>query len=151
MNRRNVLAGLGGIVAGGGALLGTGAFSTVSADRTVTVSTADDDSGSALVGFSPTSSYASVSSGTLQLDLSNVNLDATVTLTGVFDIVNNHSAQIALNSPWTVSANGISVTLTPGSSTVASGSSTAVDVEIVTDGAASGASLNQTVTIDVTA
>ncbi|WP_254861678.1 hypothetical protein [Halovivax gelatinilyticus] len=43
MNRRNVLVGLGGIVAGGGALLGTGAFSSVTAERDVEVHVADDD------------------------------------------------------------------------------------------------------------
>jgi hypothetical protein len=32
MNRRAALLGLGGVVAGGGALLGTGAFTTVEAD-----------------------------------------------------------------------------------------------------------------------
>ncbi|SIR40340.1 hypothetical protein [Natronorubrum daqingense] len=42
MNRRNVLVGLGTIVAGGGAALGTGAFSTVEADRTIEVTTTGD-------------------------------------------------------------------------------------------------------------
>ena len=42
MNRRNVLVGLGGLVAGGGALIGTGAFDTVEAERTVSVETAGD-------------------------------------------------------------------------------------------------------------
>ena len=42
MNRRNVLIGLGGLVAGGGALVGTGAFDTVEAERDVTVETAGD-------------------------------------------------------------------------------------------------------------
>jgi len=42
MNRRNVLVGLGTIVAGGGAALGTGAFSQVEADRTAAISVADD-------------------------------------------------------------------------------------------------------------
>lgn len=42
MNRRNVLVGIGAIVAGGGAALGTGAFSQVSAERDVSVSVADD-------------------------------------------------------------------------------------------------------------
>lgn len=37
MNRRNVLAGLGTIVAGGGAALGSGAFSTTEASRTLDV------------------------------------------------------------------------------------------------------------------
>ncbi|MFP8889648.1 hypothetical protein ACLI4U_07735 [Natrialbaceae archaeon A-CW2] len=41
-NRRNVLIGLGTIVAGGGAALGTGAFSTVEAQRTVNVNIIDE-------------------------------------------------------------------------------------------------------------
>ena len=41
-NRRSVLIGLGGLVAGGGALVGTGAFDTVEAQRTVSVETAGD-------------------------------------------------------------------------------------------------------------
>lgn len=42
MNRRNVLVGLGTIVAGGGAALGTGAFSQVEADRTANIEVTDD-------------------------------------------------------------------------------------------------------------
>jgi len=41
-NRRNVLIGLGGLVAAGGAALGTGAFTTVEAQRTVNIETAAD-------------------------------------------------------------------------------------------------------------
>lgn len=51
-NRRSVLIGLGGLVAGGGALVGTGAFDTVEAERTVTVETAGD--ADALLGLQPT-------------------------------------------------------------------------------------------------
>lgn len=50
-SRRTVLVGLGGLVAGGGALIGTGAFDTVEAERTVNVQTAGD--ASALLGLSP--------------------------------------------------------------------------------------------------
>jgi hypothetical protein len=45
------LVGLGGLVAGGGALIGTGAFTTVEAERTVNISTAGD--GSAFLGLEP--------------------------------------------------------------------------------------------------
>lgn len=44
VSRRNVLVGLGGIVAGSGALFATGAFTTVQAARTVTIETAGDAS-----------------------------------------------------------------------------------------------------------
>ena len=50
-NRRNVLIGLGSLVAGGGALLGTGAFTSVEADRTVSVETTGD--ASALLALTP--------------------------------------------------------------------------------------------------
>ncbi|THE65216.1 hypothetical protein D8Y22_08360 [Salinadaptatus halalkaliphilus] len=43
MNRRNVLVGLGTIVAGGGAALGSGAFSTAEATRDLDVNVVTDD------------------------------------------------------------------------------------------------------------
>ena len=42
MNRRTVLIGLGGLAVGGGALVATGAFDTVEAERSVTVETTGD-------------------------------------------------------------------------------------------------------------
>ena len=50
-SRRSILVGLGGLVAGGGALIGTGAFTTVEAQRTVNVETAGD--ASAFLGLAP--------------------------------------------------------------------------------------------------
>lgn len=44
MKRRNFIIGLGATAAGGTAVLGSGAFSSVEAERTVTVETANDDS-----------------------------------------------------------------------------------------------------------
>ena len=43
VSRRTVLVGLGATVAGGGALIATGAFTTVEAERTLTLETASDD------------------------------------------------------------------------------------------------------------
>ena len=42
MKRRTILLGLGTAIAGGGAVLGTGAFTTVEADRSVSVNVAED-------------------------------------------------------------------------------------------------------------
>ena len=42
MNRRNVLTGLGGLAISGGALFGTGAFTSVSATRSVEVNVFGD-------------------------------------------------------------------------------------------------------------
>lgn len=42
VGRRNMLIGLGTVIAGGGTVIGTGAFSTVTAKRTVSIETAGD-------------------------------------------------------------------------------------------------------------
>lgn len=94
MNRRNVLAGLGGIVAGGGALLGTGAFSSVSADRTVSIKTAGDGSGDAMIGIDLTGDLAGSAGDTITFDLAeDVNLDAVTRFEGVLEITNNRETQ----------------------------------------------------------
>lgn len=51
LNRRNVIFGLGTVVAGGGVAFGTGAFSQVEADRTITVDVTDDQN--AFVSITP--------------------------------------------------------------------------------------------------
>lgn len=43
MRRRRFLAGVGGLVSAGGAALGTGAFTSVKAERSVSIDVADDD------------------------------------------------------------------------------------------------------------
>lgn len=148
MNRRNVLVGLGGIVASGGALLGTGAFSTVTADRTVTVETSGD--ASARVAFEATSDYASITNDKLEISLTDANIDGTLTATGAFNIINNHSTEITLDGPWTTQSNNIDVTLTAQNNTLAAGGTTPVDLEIDTSGAAADATLNTTITITAT-
>ena len=88
MNRRNVLVGLGTIVAGGGAALGTGAFSTVEADRTVTVGVAEDSD--ALLGLEVgNSEFVTKTNGIIEINLQNVNLDATTTINHAFTLKNN--------------------------------------------------------------
>lgn len=95
MNRRNVLVGLGTIVAGGGAALGTGAFSSVEANRSVSVTTAGD--ANALVGFNITSSLLQGSEGAdnemIQFDLEDLNIGATTRFDGGFEITNNRETE----------------------------------------------------------
>ncbi|OLZ39552.1 hypothetical protein A6E15_00490 [Natrinema saccharevitans] len=70
MKRRNVVLGLGTIVAGGGAALGTGAFSSVEAERTVTVETAGDANAFlALTPASGASEYVDDSGDTIEIDI----------------------------------------------------------------------------------
>ena len=92
MNRRNVLIGLGTVAAGGGAALGTGAFSQVEADRTVSVATSGDSS--AFLGIEVNGDYATDDSGNSD-DAVLINLgqkfndDATTKLNEVLKLSDN--------------------------------------------------------------
>ncbi|AGB30263.1 Protein of unknown function (DUF1102) [Natrinema pellirubrum DSM 15624] len=97
MNRRNVLVGLGTIVAGGGAALGTGAFSSVEAERTVSVETADDSSAFlALSSARSDAAFVNESDGTVQINLDGtssadgdgVNQNAKTTLDELVQVTN---------------------------------------------------------------
>jgi hypothetical protein len=98
MQRRTLLAGIGSIAAGGAAVIGTGAFTQVSANRDVTVSVADDsDSRLAIrrARKSDGSLHANAAEyvveegdGTLALDLSNLNQDGTTIIDALLDFKN---------------------------------------------------------------
>ncbi|WP_152418730.1 MULTISPECIES: hypothetical protein [Halorubrum] len=114
-NRRKFLAGLGALASGSAAAVGTGAFSSVQAERDITVEAAGD--ASAYVGIEPFPSdssevpegdgkysntdgngeYASVSEGTVSLDFTStdkasstgLNDEAMVNIEDVLLITNN--------------------------------------------------------------
>ncbi|WP_440770952.1 hypothetical protein [Natronorubrum sp. DTA28] len=96
MNRRNVLVGLGTIVAGGGAALGTGAFSSVSADREVDINVQGDSAG--LLGLEITNDTLGGENedDTIIFDLDDLNVDATTEFTGAFEISNNGSSPFSV-------------------------------------------------------
>lgn len=162
MNRRNVLVGLGTIVTGGGAALGTGAFSSVEADRTVKVTTAGDSS--AFVSLEPNSnlntSAVSNTDGTLEINLDDsfgttngtgVNYNATTTIgsgdsssvsTAAFTITNNGDSPIDIDvtvkgdhpSHLALYAGDSSSSVDLTSSTYSSlGSGSSLDVAVVID------------------
>ena len=94
MQRRKFLLGAGALAASGAAVLGTGAFASVEATRTVGVTVTGD--GAAYLGLEGTSPYASVTNGQLELDFGGngeggqgVNIDAVSTFDGVFKMTNN--------------------------------------------------------------
>ena len=81
MNRRNVLIGLGAVAAGGGALLGTGAFSTVEAQRTVSLSAANDNNANVELSVADSSNAINDSgSNTINIDGENLNYGAITTV-----------------------------------------------------------------------
>lgn len=74
MKRRNLLATV-GLAASGGIAVGTGAFTSVEAERTVTVEVAEDSK--ALLAMDdrntgPNSGFANIAGGTLQFDINDV-------------------------------------------------------------------------------
>ena len=77
MQRRNLLIGMGSLAAGGAATIGTGAFTSVQAERDITVETADD--ASAYLGMEPydgpNGEYASTDSGLVSLDFTSTSTD----------------------------------------------------------------------------
>lgn len=81
LTRRNVLIVLGVLTIAGGALFGAGAFSQVSADRTVTASTADDSAANLQLEANATTnpSVVSTNNGELEISASNLNGNATST------------------------------------------------------------------------
>lgn len=89
-----MLAGLGSLAAGGAAVMGSGAFASVEATRSVGANVSGD--GSAYLGLEETSPYAEVQGKQLKLDFSEnddngtgVNVDAVSTFDGVFRMTNN--------------------------------------------------------------
>lgn len=109
MNRRTVLIGLGGLAAGGGALVGTGAFDTVEAERTVTVETAGD--ADAFLGITPfpdseNADYVTVpEDGTVEIDITDegtdtsgtgVNENAITAIDRLLEVTNNGTQSVAV-------------------------------------------------------
>lgn len=162
MNRRNVLVGLGTIVAGGGAALGTGAFSSVQADRTVSLDVASDSS--ALLGISVTDAIAgSGEEATIDLSASNLdadglNIDATTVFEEAVTITNQGSDDVTsisfdADTSGTAEIDSINFDLSdgqdePSTTALTTGNGLDYDLEIVTtEDASDGGSFNITVTI----
>jgi hypothetical protein len=100
MERRKFVLGVGALAAGGAAAVGSGAFTSVQAERDITVDTAND--ANAYVGIAPyngpNGQYASVNNdGTVSLDFTSndndsdtgLNAQAKVNIENVLQITNN--------------------------------------------------------------
>jgi hypothetical protein len=121
MKRRKVLAGLGSLAAGGAAAMGTGAFTSVSANRGVAVNVADDSD--ALLAFTtagagPNSQYAETDGKTLSIDItgenddiagggSGINQNATTIIRDIFDIRNQGTQAVFVWQETNESEDGI--------------------------------------------
>ncbi|WP_336021591.1 hypothetical protein [Halobellus salinisoli] len=133
LNRRNVLLGLGTIVTGVGAAIGTGAFTTVTAERTVDVSvTGDSDAflafqvdGTVTIDGSDVDAgdpgYANIpTDGALEILLdgsgegnvssaSGLNVDAVTTISPLFSVTNNGTEDVGFYVDADEDDNNISI------------------------------------------
>ena len=152
MNRRNVLVGLGTIVAGGGAVLGTGAFDTVTAERNADFTVTND--GSSLVGLSGDGSYVSESDtgsageSTIEFTFSKLNDDAESIFRDVLSITNQTDDETAkdlyIQDDGTVTPGGvIDFVISANSSLGTEGNS------LVGSGNAITASPSETIVLDI--
>jgi hypothetical protein len=136
MKRRQLLAGLGATVAGGTAL-GTGAFTTAQADRSVSVSVANEDQ--AYLSLSPTQgenatfvTQDSSANNEIAIDINDatgtqddgdgVGLDSTYEFDNVFQIENQGTQEITVSigelsdSDFDPDATGLTLQFYPGTS-----------------------------------
>ncbi|WP_123619495.1 hypothetical protein [Halorubrum sp. CSM-61] len=111
-NRRKFIAGLGALATGSAAAMGTGAFSSVQADRGITVEVAGDSA--ALLSLEPTDSpnadyvnrdgdalslqfdgsHAEQSADVYSGDVNGLNADSFTTINNLFDITNRGTQDI---------------------------------------------------------
>ena len=98
MKRRKFLIGTGALAAGSAAAVGSGAFTSVSAARTVDVNVAGDDS--ALLAIDgcegPNGEYAEITDGTFTLDIPNLNGNAFTRIDDVFEVTNQGTQPVVL-------------------------------------------------------
>jgi len=98
MNRRKFLIGAGSLAAGSAAAMGTGAFTSVQANRSVSVTTAND--GSAKLAFDQTnstnSSYVTQSDGEVSINATDLNVDGTTQINDLFHVRNNGTQPVVV-------------------------------------------------------
>jgi hypothetical protein len=98
MNRRNALIGLGAIATGGGALFGSGAFSTVEANRSVKLTSTGDASAYLQMTVSNGSVASTASDGEIVIGGSSFNVNATTVFDTAITIKNTGSNAVNVAS-----------------------------------------------------
>jgi hypothetical protein len=140
MNRRNVLIGLGAVAAGGGAVLGTGAFSQVEADRSVTINTTGDASALLQLAVNDSSFNGLTDSGgngtngetTIGIQLDSINDDAVTDFDGALTITNdgNNSVDLTVDDSGVT---GVTIRSVPSSLDASGEANPSTDVDIRVD------------------
>jgi hypothetical protein len=165
MRRKGKLFGLLAVFAAIGLVTASGAFTTVSAERTASVNVAGDES--ALLALEPADTsngeaYARTSSGQLEINLANgsaagVNPDAKTSIASVFRITNQGTQKVSVtveddgDNPDAVTFYSGTTNLETNGTEVAAGDSIVVRIEVDTTGVSGTPSLVDTITINAEA
>lgn len=102
-NRRKFIAGIGALATGSAAAVGTGAFSSVRANRDIAAATIGD--ASAYLGLESKSDYATYDGKELELSFDNLNENAESRFYNTFWIRNNGSNDVSVQA-YTLDAGG---------------------------------------------
>ena len=135
LTRRNALIGLGTVAAGAGVIGGTGAFTSVDADRTVSIESTGDADANVIISVNEVQGLSDTGGETVSLSFDSLNQNAVTDFDGALSITPQGS-----NGPYDVTAtmedgsgNNVSwVTTTVNNGTGVSGG-TQVDVDIEID------------------
>lgn len=158
--RRNFIAGLGVLATGSAAAVGSGAFTSVEADRDVTVEVVNDSSGYLSLIPDPEGTHGNQyvkenSSGGFTLTIDSLNAEGRVVIKDLFEVANSgtQEVEVTLDSRDSPNTDGGQdrVTFTPdleSGVTIGKGNSEVVDVTLDT---ADGNYFSRTFTITITA
>jgi hypothetical protein len=133
LTRRNSIIGIGAIAAGAGVIGGTGAFTTASADREISVTTTGDASGAAAITIEadPNDNHPEIggTGSTFTLNFENLNDGARFTFDEALGITPNST-----DGPYTIeitnTPNGVGIAGTNPVSNVTNGQMATFDVII---------------------
>jgi hypothetical protein len=97
LRRRSVIVGLGSLVAGLGTVVGSGAFSSVSADRTVSIeTTGDSDALLRIEAGDDGSEYVDDTSGTVEVAVEEANDNAVTAVDRLLEVTNNGAEEVTV-------------------------------------------------------
>jgi len=133
LTRRNALIGLGAVAAGAGVIGGTGAFTTVDADREITIQSTGDASANVQIVVNEEQGLTDTGGDTVSLSFENLNQNAVTDFDGALSITPQGSDTYDVTASLE-DGNGDSiswVTATVDNGTGVSGGTTVnVDIEI---------------------
>ena len=145
MERRKFVIGAGALASGSAAALGTGAFSSVEADRDATVDVVNDSDGYLSLTPDPKDThgneYVEETDGTIEFTFDRLNPDATTTIDDLLEVANEGTQSVEVSVDFSPDDDQDRVDLTPDLEdgiTIDEGHSEIVDIEFDTTGLGEG-------------